>query len=113
MSFQDFASNQTPRLEGVATCAGRLRSLSVRVVVVTMTALDHIRALRRDDGLVVIDGGMGSELEAQGATMDHEAWSGLVNLVDPGLVRRVHEDYVRAGADVLITNTFMSGTGPL
>jgi S-methylmethionine-dependent homocysteine/selenocysteine methylase len=78
-----------------------------------MSPLDHIRRLRRDGGLVVIDGGMGSELEAQGAMMDHEAWSGLVNLVDPGLVRRVHEDYVRAGADVLITNTFMSGTGPL
>jgi S-methylmethionine-dependent homocysteine/selenocysteine methylase len=56
---------------------------------------------------------MGSELEAQGAAMDHWAWSGLVNLEDPGLVRRVHEDYVRAGADVLITNTFMSGIGPL
>lgn len=36
-----------------------------------------------------------------------------VNLSDPGLVRRVHEDYVRAGADVLITNTFMSGLGPM
>jgi S-methylmethionine-dependent homocysteine/selenocysteine methylase len=75
--------------------------------------LDHIRQLREDGRLVVIDGGMGSELEAQGATMDHEAWSGLVNVHDPGLVRRVHEDYVRAGADVLITNTFMSGTGPM
>jgi homocysteine S-methyltransferase len=77
------------------------------------TPLDHLRNLRRDGRLVVIDGGMGSELEAQGATMDHEAWSGLVNLSDPVLVRRVHEDYVAAGADVLITNTFMSGTGPM
>jgi methionine synthase I (cobalamin-dependent) len=80
----------------------------------TATApLDHLRRLRRDGRLVVIDGGMGSELEAQGATMDHHAWSGLVNLTDPALVRRVHEDYVAAGADVLITNTFMSGTGPM
>lgn len=79
----------------------------------TTASLDHIRRLRRDGELVVIDGGMGSELEAQGATMDHDAWSGLVNLADPALVRRVHDDYVRAGADVLITNTFMSGSGPL
>ncbi|MGH2892777.1 MAG: homocysteine S-methyltransferase family protein [Solirubrobacteraceae bacterium] len=79
----------------------------------TTAALDHIRRLRRDDTLVVLDGGMGSELEAQGATMDHDAWSGLVNLTDPGLVRRVHDAYVRAGADVLITNTFMSGIGPM
>jgi S-methylmethionine-dependent homocysteine/selenocysteine methylase len=81
--------------------------------VTTIAPLEHIRRLRRDGTLVVIDGGMGSELEAQGATMDHEAWSGLANLSDPHLVRRVHEDYVRAGADVLITNTFMSGSGPM
>lgn len=78
-----------------------------------MNPLDHMRRRRREGGLVVIDGGMGSELEAQGARMDHDAWSGLVNVEDPDLVRRVHEAYVRAGADVLITNTFMSGTGPL
>ncbi len=77
------------------------------------SAIERVRRLRRDGQLVIIDGGMGSELEAQGATMDHAAWSGLVNLSDPGLVRRVHEGYVGAGADVLITNTFMSGTGPM
>jgi S-methylmethionine-dependent homocysteine/selenocysteine methylase len=75
--------------------------------------VEHLRRLRSDGRLVVIDGGMGSELEAQGATMDHDAWSALVNLSDPALVQRVHEDYVAAGADVLITNTFMSGTGPM
>jgi S-methylmethionine-dependent homocysteine/selenocysteine methylase len=78
-----------------------------------VSALERVRRLRDQDRLVVIDGGMGSELEARGAKMDHWAWSGLVNLEDPELVRRVHEDYLRAGADVLITNTFMSGTGPL
>jgi S-methylmethionine-dependent homocysteine/selenocysteine methylase len=56
--------------------------------------------------VVVVDGGMGSELEARGARMDHEAWCGLVNLEDPDLVRQVHEDYIRAGADVVIANTF-------
>jgi S-methylmethionine-dependent homocysteine/selenocysteine methylase len=79
----------------------------------TTAPVDHLRGMRCDGRLVVIDGGMGTELEAQGATMDHDAWSGVVNLSDPALVRRVHEDYVRAGADVLITNTFMSGIGPL
>jgi len=29
-----------------------------------------------------------------------------LNLVKPDLVREVHQDYVRAGADVLETNTF-------
>jgi S-methylmethionine-dependent homocysteine/selenocysteine methylase len=100
-------------VDGGDAAAARLLGGGGPAHVIAMTPLDHIRRLRRDGTLVVIDGGMGSELEAQGATMDHEAWSGVVNLADPGLVRRVHEDYVRAGADVLITNTFMSGTGPL
>jgi len=56
---------------------------------------------------------MGTELEARGASMDGDAWCGLVNLRDPDLVRAVHEDHIRAGADVVTTNTFMSGLGPM
>jgi methionine synthase I (cobalamin-dependent) len=59
-----------------------------------------------DGGVVVVDGGMGSELEARGAPMDHEAWCGLANLDAPDLVRAIHQDYVAAGADVIIANTF-------
>jgi methionine synthase I (cobalamin-dependent) len=64
--------------------------------------LDALAAQR----IAVVDGGMGSELEARGARMDHEAWCGLANLEVPGLVREIHEDYIRAGADVVIANTF-------
>src|SRR3954471_10075666 len=55
---------------------------------------------------IVIDGGMGSELEARGVAMDHEAWCGLANLEAPGVVRAIHDDYIAAGADVIIANTF-------
>jgi homocysteine S-methyltransferase len=65
------------------------------------------------DGVVVLDGGMGTELEARGARMDYEAWSGLVNLDDPELVRQIHEDYIRAGADVVIANTFPTNRAAL
>jgi S-methylmethionine-dependent homocysteine/selenocysteine methylase len=94
-------------------CSQRVAFRQSSIDVSATAPLDHLRRLRREGMLVLIDGGMGSELEAQGALMDHDAWSGLVNLTDPGLVRRVHEDYVAAGADVLITNTFMSGSGPM
>lgn len=65
------------------------------------------------DGVVVLDGGMGTELEARGARMDHEAWSGLANLERPDLVRRIHEDYIGAGADVVIANTFPTNRAAL
>jgi len=59
-----------------------------------------------DDAVLVIDGGIGSELEARGAPMDNEAWCALANLDAPDLVREIHEDYIRVGADVIIANTF-------
>lgn len=60
----------------------------------------------RNGEVVVIDGGMGTELEARGVPMDETCWCGLAQFSHPGLVRQIHEDYIRAGADVIIANTF-------
>jgi methionine synthase I (cobalamin-dependent) len=72
-----------------------------------------IRAARDDGAIIVIDGAMGTELEARGVPMDNNAWCGLANLTHPELVQAIHEDHIRAGADVIITNTYMSGVGPM
>ena len=55
---------------------------------------------------VIIDGGMGSQLQADGVPMDGHAWSARANLEQPEAVQRVHEAYIRAGAEVIIANTF-------
>lgn len=56
------------------------------------------------EGPVVGDGGMGTQLYERGVlfSVNYEE----LNLTRPELVRRVHEDYVRAGAQVIETNTF-------
>jgi S-methylmethionine-dependent homocysteine/selenocysteine methylase len=87
--------------------------VAARVPFGTVSTLEHIRQLRADGGIVVLDGAMGTELEARGVPMDDHAWCGLANLAQPDLVRAIHEDHIRAGADVVITNTFMSGIGPM
>jgi len=56
--------------------------------------------------VVLIDGGMGTELQLRGVPMDPVAWSGPAALTHPDVVRGAHEDYIRAGADVIIANTF-------
>jgi S-methylmethionine-dependent homocysteine/selenocysteine methylase len=61
--------------------------------------------LARGD-VVILDGATGTELERRGVPMDGQAWSATANLTHPDVVRGVHEDYIRAGADVIITNTF-------
>jgi S-methylmethionine-dependent homocysteine/selenocysteine methylase len=62
---------------------------------------------------VILDGAMGTELERRGVPMDAAAWCGLANLNAIDTVRSIHDDNIAAGADVITTNTFMSGPGPM
>lgn len=63
--------------------------------------------LDRDD-VLLIDGGMGTELQRRGVPMDEVAWSGAAVFTHPDTVRETHEDYIRAGSRVITTNTFGS-----
>jgi S-methylmethionine-dependent homocysteine/selenocysteine methylase len=63
--------------------------------------------------VVIIDGGMGSQLQAEGVAMDDTAWSARANLDQPDAVQRVHEEYIRAGAEVIIANTFAASRAGL
>ena len=58
--------------------------------------------------IVLIDGGTGTELEQRGVPMNEVVWSGAAVLSHPDAVRETHEAYIRAGAQVIITNTFGS-----
>lgn len=55
---------------------------------------------------VILDGATGTELEKRGVPMDGVAWCAVALATYPDTVREVHEDYIRAGAEVIITNTF-------
>jgi methionine synthase I (cobalamin-dependent)/5,10-methylenetetrahydrofolate reductase len=57
-----------------------------------------------DRRVLVCDGAMGTELYAKGVFINRCFES--LNLTQPSLVESVHADYLRAGADVLETNTF-------
>jgi methionine synthase / methylenetetrahydrofolate reductase(NADPH) len=54
--------------------------------------------------VLICDGAMGTMLHAAGNSLDR-ALSEL-NLSNPGLVSTIHESYISAGADVILTNTF-------
>lgn len=56
--------------------------------------------------IVIMDGGVSTEIERKGLTMDGDVWSGTAHISHPDLVRAVHEDYIRAGAEVITANTF-------
>ena len=56
--------------------------------------------------VIVLDGATGTEIARLGGAMNAAAWCGLANRTHPDTVRRVHESYLEAGADVITTNTF-------
>src|SRR5438093_11392797 len=66
---------------------------------------DFLTALR-SGRVLLMDGAMGTELQRAGIGEGecYEQW----NLTHPEKVRAIHQAYVEAGADVLLTNTFQA-----
>lgn len=62
------------------------------------------RKLLETDSIYVFDGAMGTRLYDKGIYINRSYDE--LNLTSPDLVREVHEEYVRAGADILETNSF-------
>ncbi|HEX5688851.1 MAG TPA: homocysteine S-methyltransferase [Roseiflexaceae bacterium] len=58
--------------------------------------------------VVVLDGALATELERRGADLHDPLWSAKVLLEAPELIRAVHLDYFRAGADCAITASYQA-----
>jgi len=56
--------------------------------------------------LILLDGALGTELARRGIPTPLPLWSAQALLDAPDTVRAIHEDYVRAGADVITADTF-------
>jgi len=66
--------------------------------------MQPFRELLSTDRILVVDGAMGTMLYAKGVYINR-CYDEL-NLSSPDLVREIHTEYIRAGADVIETNTF-------
>ena len=66
--------------------------------------MEPFRNLLESDSIHVFDGAMGTMLYAKGVYINR-CYDEL-NISNPDLVREVHAEYCRAGADILETNTF-------
>jgi homocysteine S-methyltransferase len=58
--------------------------------------------------MLVLDGALATELERRGADLLDPLWSAKILLEQPQLIRAVHLDYFRAGADVATTATYQA-----
>ena len=65
-----------------------------------------IRERLNHNELVILDGGVGTELQKRGIEMD-ESWCGTASR-NTEILKQVHLDYIKAGAQVITTNTYAS-----
>ncbi len=58
--------------------------------------------------MAILDGGLATQLEADGHDLDHPLWSARVVMEAPDAVVAVHERYLQAGADCVIAATYQA-----
>ncbi|MGB7070135.1 MAG: bifunctional homocysteine S-methyltransferase/methylenetetrahydrofolate reductase [Pyrinomonadaceae bacterium] len=66
--------------------------------------MKNFRDLLDTENIYVFDGAVGTRLYDKGVYINRSYDE--LNLISPDLVREVHEEYVKAGADVIETNSF-------
>lgn len=64
------------------------------------------RAASNDATPLILDGAIGTELDARGFSTDRIGWSAAATWEAPELLAAIHRDYVTAGADIVTANTF-------
>ena len=63
---------------------------------------------RFGDQPIILDGALATELEARGADLSGGLWSARTLRDEPQLIHRVHHEYLRAGADCLISSSYQA-----
>ena len=63
-------------------------------------------ASHNKSNLWILDGGTGREIEACGGPFRQPEWSALALYEDPDVVKRVHSNFINAGANGIITNSY-------
>ncbi|CAN5507634.1 homocysteine S-methyltransferase [soil metagenome] len=70
--------------------------------------INPLQPLLEQNGVVILDGALATELEHRGADLNDALWSAKLLLEAPELIRQVHYDYFVAGADIATTASYQA-----
>ncbi|KAL9250711.1 Homocysteine S-methyltransferase 3-like protein [Drosera capensis] len=70
--------------------------------------ISHFLRDRCVGGYAVVDGGLATELERHGADLNDPLWSAKCLIDSPHLIRKVHLDYLEAGASIIISASYQA-----
>lgn len=73
-----------------------------------MIKMDVIREILGQFSFIVKDGGLATEIEKMGYSLRDVLWSSKMLVENPGIIKKVHESYLEAGADLLITSSYQA-----
>jgi len=73
-----------------------------------MSDYDGLAAKLANKEVVILDGAVGTQLQAMKVPMNSHAWAAEALYSHPFTVRRMHEDYIAAGCEVITVNTYAS-----
>ena len=67
-----------------------------------------IQSILEQFPIITLDGAMATELERYGCDLNDSLWSAKMLIENPELIKQVHLDYFRAGADCAMTASYQS-----
>lgn len=67
-----------------------------------------LKPFLEQQGFIMLDGALATELERHGADLKHELWSAKMLIEAPEMIRQVSQDYLLAGADIITTATYQA-----
>lgn len=73
-----------------------------------MRSTNPLTEIIEKQGRIILDGGLATALENRGHTLDDPLWSARLLLEEPEAIRRVHLDFLEAGADCITTSSYQA-----
>lgn len=58
------------------------------------------------ESIILLDGGLGQEIQKRSGRPAHPLWSAKVMMEQPAIVRQVHQDFIEAGARIITANNY-------
>lgn len=58
--------------------------------------------------VLILDGALGSELQKRGFDLQDKLWSAKLLSQNPQAIKEIHMDYLKAGADIIITASYQA-----
>ncbi|XP_061682159.1 uncharacterized protein zgc:172121 isoform X2 [Syngnathoides biaculeatus] len=74
-----------------------------------MSLRARLRNITSDEGVLILDGGLATELEAQGAQLQGDPlWSAGLLHSNPQAIKAAHQSFLQNGADVITSATYQA-----